>query len=102
VFDPSILFTAFKAHGLLKVATRTDKVPAVDLDVGFVQPSELLLGEMVQSEQIVIEYVTATAVPALALGESITIDSVAYRVRTPPALQGDGTYSRATLELMEA
>lgn len=102
MFDPSILFAAFKAHGMLKVATRTAQVPAVDLHVGFVQPSELLLGEMVQSEQIVIEYVTAEAVPPLALGEPLTIDSVAYRVRSKPALQADGTYSRATLEVMEA
>lgn len=98
MFDPSILFDAFKATGMLSVATRLDQVPQTDLDVGFVQPDGLILGEAVQTTDIEIEYVTATAVPALRVGEALRIDADAYRVRQPPRKSGDGTYTRVTLE----
>ncbi len=98
MFDPSILFPAFKAAGMLSVATRLGQVPPVDIDVGFVQPDGLILGDAVQTTDVEVEYITTAAVPPVRVGEALRIGTETYRVRQPPRKTGDGTYSRVVLE----
>ncbi|MDP9902616.1 hypothetical protein [Variovorax ginsengisoli] len=97
-FDPSILFPAFKAAGMLARATRLQSIPVVDIDVGFVQPDGLILGDAVQTTDIEIEYVTSSVVPPLRVGEALRIKGQAYRVRMPPQRKADGYFTRTTLE----
>lgn len=96
MFDPTILFDAFKGAGMLDQATLLGPSP-VSFDVGFLQPENLIMGEAVQTSDIVIEFVTASS-PQLRTGTALVIKGQAYRVRQPPNKQGDGYYSRATLE----
>jgi hypothetical protein len=98
VFDPTLLFPAFKAAGMLHSALRSDAVPPVAFDVDFVQPGQLILGEAVLSDQVQVEYETRSA-PDLRVGERLVLDgATTYRVRQPPLKQGDGFYSRVELE----
>lgn len=97
MWDPTVLFPAFKAAGLLHTALRSDAVPPAGFDVDFVQPGQVILAEAVHSDQVQVEYVTATA-PDLRVGERLEIADSAYRVRQPPLKQGDGFFSRAELE----
>lgn len=97
MFDPTLLFPAFKAAGMLHSALRSDAVPPVAFDADFVQPGQLILGEAVQSDQVQLEYETRAA-PDLRVGERLVLDGSTYRVRQPPLKQGDGFYSRVELE----
>lgn len=98
MFDPALLFPAFKAAGMLHVFQRSDAVPPVEFDADFVQPGQLILGEAVHSDQVQIEYQTGAA-PDLHVGERLVMDGAAtYRVRQPPLKQGDGFFSRVELE----
>ncbi len=91
---------AFEAHGLAPRATRTLVPGDVGFVVGFVQPEQLILGDSVQTAQIEIEYATADA--TLTVGTSLTINGAQYRVNQPPRQQGDGTFTRASLEVQRA
>lgn len=82
-------------------ATRTQVPGDEGFVVGFVQPEQLILGDSVHTAQQEIEYATTDA-PALALGTALTIGGVVYRVNQQPRLQGDGTFSRAALEIARA
>lgn len=97
MFNPSLLFPAFAAVGMLHCAMRMQAMPPATFDVGFVQPSQLILGEAVQSDQIEIEYETRSA-PDLQRGELLAICGSNFRVRQAPSKQGDGFFSRAELE----
>ena len=101
MFDPQGFMATFEAHGLAQRATRTQVPGDLGFVVGFVQPDEMLFTDAVQTAQIAIEYTTADA-PALAVGTSLTIDGSVYRVNQPPRKQGDGTFSRAALEVQRA
>lgn len=101
MFDPQGFMAAFEAHGLATRATRTQVPGDVGFVVGFVQPDELLFNDAVQTAQTAIEYTTADA-PALTVGTALTINGMVYRVNQPPRLQGDGTFSRAALEVQRA
>lgn len=96
-FDAAIFWPAFAAAGML---TEAVYMPAgggqMPVQVGFVRPEALLLGDMVQVEQTRIEYETS-AMPDLAHGESINIGAVAYTVRGEPEKKGDGYFSTAEL-----
>lgn len=97
MFNPALLFPAFEAAGMLHSALREEAMPPASFAVGFVQPSQLILGEAVQSDQIEIEYETRVAVD-LRVGERLAICGSQFVVRQPPAKLGDGFYSRAELE----
>ncbi len=101
MFDPLGFLAVFEAHGLATRAVRTQVPGDMGFIVGFVQPDEVLFGDSVQTAQLAIEYTTADA-PALAMGASLSISGTVYRVNQPPRLQGDGTFSRAALEVARA
>jgi len=98
MFDPAGFFATFEAHGLATRAVRTQVPGDMGFIVGFVQPEELVFGDTVQTAQFAIEYTTADA-PALAVGTALTIGGTVYRVNQPPRKQGDGTFTRAQLEV---
>jgi hypothetical protein len=98
MFDPHDFLATFEAHGLATRAVRTQVPGDMGFIVGFVQPDEMLFGDAVQTAQFAIEYTTADA-PSLALGPALNIDGTAYRVNQPPRKQGDGTFTRAALEV---
>jgi hypothetical protein len=101
MFDPVGFLAHFEAHGLAQRATRTLVPGDTGFIVGFVQPEELLFGDAVHTAQFEIEYTTLDA-PALALGTALSIDGKVYRVTQAPRRQGDGTFTRAALELQRA
>lgn len=97
MFDASILLSTFEAHGMAMRAYRTQVANDMGFIVGFVTPEQLILGDSVHTAQIEIEYATTDA-PALAMGTALTIGSTTYRVNQQPRKQGDGTFSRASVE----
>lgn len=98
-FPTEVLFAAFKGAGFLKSALYKPGQPSqVSFDCQFMRPDELLLAGDAQGAQIQIEYQTAD-LPALKHGDPLQIDGQAYTVRQPPQAQGDGTYSRAFLNV---
>lgn len=101
MFDPVGFLAQFEAHGLATRATRTQVPNDMGFIVGFVQPEQLLFGDAVQTAQFEIEY-TTTHAPTLALGTALSIDGTVYRVTQPPRKQGDGTFTRAALEVQRA
>ena len=98
MFDPTLLFPAFQAAGMLHCALRTDCMPPAEFQVGFVQPGQLILGEAVHSDQIEIEYETRAA-PDLRPGERIALCGQTFRVRQPALKKGDGFFSTVELEV---
>ena len=101
MFDPQGFMGVFEAHGLAPRATRTQVPGDTGFVVGFVQPEQLLFGDAVQTAQFEIEYTTTDA-PALPLGTALSIGGTVYRVTQPPRKQGDGTFTRAALEVQRA
>ena len=101
MFDPVGFLAQFEAHGLATRATRTLVPGDVGFVVGFVQPEEPLFGDSAHTAQFEVEYTTTDA-PTLALGTALTIDGQVYRVTQAPRKQGDGTFTRAALELQRA
>ncbi len=97
MFDASILLGVFEAHGMATRAYRTQVANDMGFIVGFVTPEQLILGDSVHTAQIEIEYATAD-VPVLTMGTALTIGSATYRVNQQPRKQGDGIFSRASLE----
>jgi len=97
-WNPAVLFTAFKAAGMLKQAQlKPDSATPVDFSVDFRSPEQLLLGDQQQSVEYLIEYQTAD-VPRIRKGDPILIDGTAYRARAHATTVGDGTYSQCQLE----
>lgn len=101
MFDPVGFLAQFEAHGLALRATRTLVPGDVGFVVGFVQPEQLLFGDAVQTAQYEIEYTTTDA-PTLPPGTALSIGGTVYRVTQPPRKQGDGTFTRAALEVQRA
>ena len=101
MFDPAGFLATFEAHGLATRAYRTHVFGDEGFVVGFVQPEQQLFGDAVQTAQFEIEYTTRDA-PALALGTALSINGQVYRVNQVPRKQGDGTFTRAALELQRA
>ena len=67
------------------------------VQVGFVQPDELMLSGMTQSNQKAIEYQTDD-LPGFTEKSRLEIDGVIYRARNYPAKQGDGFFSKVNVE----
>ncbi len=115
MFDASTFMSAFEAHGMALRAYRVQVPYDEGFVVGFVQPEQLILGDAVQTSQLEIEYASADA-PALvggsvlslndqlslALGTELLIDETYYRINQPPRKLGDGTFSRASVEVSRA
>ncbi len=97
MFDASLLLSAFEAHGIATRAYRMQVADDAGFIVGFVTPEQLILGDSVHTALIEIEYATTDA-PALTMGTALTIGDATYRVNQQPRKQGDGTFSRASLE----
>lgn len=97
MFDASMLLNTFEAHGMATRAYRMGVANDAGFIVGFVTPEQLILGDSVHTALVEIEYATADA-PALTIGAALTIGSTTYRVNQQPRKQGDGTFSRASLE----
>ena len=96
MFDPSLLMPALAAAGMTRRVERLDHAGA-SFECGFLQPSELLLGDEIHTDRITIEYVSTEA-PDLARGESLDIAGTRYTVRGPAMAEGDGYFSRIELE----
>lgn len=101
MFDTSMFMQTFEAHGMADRAVRASAPTGPGFIVGFQRPEDLILGGDVHTANIEVEYTTADA-PDLAAGEGLTIKGVAYRVRNKPRTTGDGTFSRAELEVTRA
>lgn len=96
-FDPSVFWPAFKQAGMLDVATYQGPIgPALDFDVGFKRPDQVVLDGMVHTTDYSIEYM-ASAVE-LKRGFIITVEGVQYKVRQTPKANGDGEFVTALLE----
>jgi len=97
MFDPSVFWPMFARCGLLKDARYTPPGGTErPVKVGFVQPDMLMLQNAVQSSQKEIEYQTAD-LPELSEGDRLEIDGEVFRVAVYPAKQGDGYFSRASI-----
>jgi hypothetical protein len=91
-FSAPRLFEALSRHGLLSQVV----VGGVSAPCGFVRPDILQMQDGLQQAQYVIE-VESAKFPALAHGQALTVDGVAYQVRGHPRNTGDGTYSLVDL-----
>lgn len=97
-WNPAVLFTAFKAAGMLKLARHKPASPTpTDFSCDLKRPELLLLGDQHQSAEYLIEYETAS-VPRIRKGDAILIDGTTYLARAHATTVGDGTYSQAQLE----
>lgn len=106
-FDPTVFWPAFKAVGMLKVATVVIMYEELTFDVGFQKPGQIMPSGAI-SAQYEIEY-QAVDCPFLAEGDTIAIEGEGdFLVRQPPdvldtALEGkrpsgaDGTWKRVLL-----
>ncbi|MEM5449857.1 hypothetical protein [Paraburkholderia guartelaensis] len=94
MFDPGIFWDAFAAVGMLKTAY-VDGMPG-SVQVGFVAPDHLELGNQTTAAEYQIEY-QAHDLPDLARGSLLSIDDVRYRVLRPPRRQHDGFFMVADL-----
>lgn len=96
-FDSSVFWPAFKQAGMLDVATYLPTVgAAVDFDVNFSRPDQVVLDGMVHSTDYSIEYQGADV--ELKREYVVRIHSVDYKVRQTPQAKGDGTFFIAALE----
>lgn len=100
-FDPTLLWPAFAAAGMLREATIAGSPPQ-SVMVGWIEPDAQLFVGGIQSKQYEIEYLSSE-LPDLKEDDEMEIAGVQYRVRRDPyvsemAAQGnDGTYRRALL-----
>lgn len=74
--------------------------PAIDADVEFRRPDQVLLDGMVHSTDYSIEYLAADL--PLKRNDLVQILGVAYKVRQTPIVKGDGTFVIAQLEKVTA
>ena len=82
---------------MLDVATYQGPIgPALDFDVGFKRPDQVVLDGMVHTTDYSIEYM-ASAVE-LKRGFIITVAGVQYKVRQTPMANGNGEFVTALLE----
>ena len=95
MFDPSVIWAAIAAVGMLKTA-QVDGV-ADPVQIGFETPDLLELGTQVTVAEYQMEY-RAQDLPDLARGTELAIDGSRYRVRRPPRRKGDGYFMIADLE----
>lgn len=72
---------------------------AVEVPVGFAEPTEMMLGGEVIADSPGITFPTAS-LPTLARGAAVTVAGRNWRVKTVERL-ADGSESRATLERMQ-
>ena len=96
-------WAAFADAGMLALATSVDIGGTVyeNVYIGLTEPDEIFQETGTQHTHYQAEYQT-TALPGLNVGDTITIDSVEYRVKTPPRLQRTGWYSLCDLERVDA
>lgn len=95
--DNSIFFEAFKAAGFLQACVYKPGAPAQKaFDAGWTQPDTLLLADEAQSTEHVLEFQTAD-LPALRIGDPITVAGVPFTVRAAPQKRGDGYFSTVAL-----
>lgn len=102
-FRPEVLFAAFSRAGMLNQAVHLPgSGTPTPFECSFSRPEVLLLGDQQQSVEYEIEYPTA-AVPRIRKGDpvEVTVKGVAatYTARAHAITVGDGTYSKAQLEL---
>ena len=95
-WSADVFFPAFADAGMLETAVYHAVGGDVPVQIGFVQPDALMLGDMAQSTEYAIEYQT-TDMPALKMGETITIGVDTYKVRRNPEKKGDGAFSHVLL-----
>lgn len=82
---------------MLDVATYQPPIgPALDFDVGFKRPDQVVLDGMVHTTDYSIEYLAS----AVELKRSfiIAVAGVQYKVRQTPMANGDGEFVTALLE----
>ena len=96
MFDPSILFPALRAAGLLDAGRFTVGATVYDdVSVGFRMPGEVDFDGMARRDYEV-EYETAK-VPGLAMGHLVRVKGRDFKVLASPLAVGDGFYSVAKL-----
>ena len=99
-WDTSRFFPAFKRAGMLDEAVFQPSVgDAIEFDVEFRRPDQIVLDGAVHSTDYSIEYLS-TAVE-LMRGHIVTINSVAYKVRQEPLAKGNGSFTIALLETVD-
>lgn len=96
MFNPSILFPALRAAGMLVPARFTVGANVFDdVSVGFRMPGEIDFEGMARRDYEV-EYETAS-VPGLAMDHLVRVKGRDFKVLASPLSSGDGFYSVAKL-----
>ena len=92
-------WAAFADAGMLALATTVNIGGTVyqNVRVGMREPDELFLDTGTQHTHYEAEFET-TALPGLNVGHILTVDSVDYRVKSPPRLKATGWFSVVDLE----
>ena len=96
-WDTARFWSAFQRAGMLDIATfQPASGPALDVDVEFRRPDQVLLDGMVHSTDYSIEYQAADL--PFKRGDMVQILAAAYKIRQTPTAKGDGTFVIAQLE----
>lgn len=96
--DNSIFFAAFKSAGLLDPCVyKPGTVDEKSFEAGWQRPDMLLLADEAQATDFLLEFQTAD-LPALRIGDPITVDGVAFTVRALAMKGRDGFFSTVALK----
>ncbi|NML62265.1 hypothetical protein HHL21_14505 [Massilia sp. RP-1-19] len=96
-FSAAVFWPAFKQAGMLDEAVyQSDTGPAIEFDVSFSRPDQVVLDGMVHNTDYSIEYQRGDI--DLKRGYVVRIDGEDYKVRQTPVAKGDGTFVVASLE----
>lgn len=97
MFNNAEFFRAFAQHGLLVDVEYLPEIGApVPFKAGFKSPSELMLSDLVESDEYELEIERASA-PALTEGSRVRIDADVYTLRHAPRSRGDGAFAIARM-----
>ncbi len=102
-WNPSVLFSAFRAVGMVQQAVFEPSGAATPFQCGYTTPDIMLLGDQHMAADIEIEWPTAD-LPAVRKGAVIAVtlpdgSTVTHRAAEHARKVGDGTFSRVYLEV---
>ena len=92
MFDPSLIWPAFAAAGMLVEVTPAS---GSAFTAGFRRPDTMVLDGLAQSADYSLEYQTADA--TLRRDDMLTIGGTTYKVKRPPMASPDGHFSTVYL-----
>jgi len=97
-WDPSLFAEAFDAVGMREeVVPYKHNLAFPSFQARFDRPQQIMLDDQVHTTAYSIEYTTADC-PDLEMDDLVDIGQAFYRVKQPPVIQGDGTFTIAELE----